>query len=501
MDVNKDGAVISSEQTDALVALEDSAPDVLFETFPGTDLALWPLLRYLLVQSMGEITNYNAAASAETVIPTKNARPSLRTLAWRAANLAIPNAYSPRRIGRRDLLFVVRGTTLAQTASGRKNWYIGDYAAGEPDRSAILQDRGIKRRGTALERPSFGATFTFDRDIYLAKRESDRHPVSDADATRVRTLVREIYRALPYAVPEERIDRAIERVIERGQYGPHVARRFARLIDRVKPRIAFFQTAAYFNHASLLPVLKDRGVLLVEPQHGWIGPSHPAYNFGAAFTRPELARYMPDVLLTFGEFWSDAVRMPSEKVAIGKAHLEGSVSGAQSLIDREKTVLVVAGVYQEEVLTRYAKQIRDRLPGDWRVLFRPHPSERAVVAQRYPGLMGEDRIEIDKTLDVNESLGNARAVFGFASTVLYEAMGFGCDVFVFDSPLADQYVDREIFGDRLTDEASVRAAVAKVLDPTAPRARDKSGVLDSIWRPDAIENFREFVRDRIGSEA
>ncbi|GAA4165603.1 hypothetical protein GCM10022286_29110 [Gryllotalpicola daejeonensis] len=496
--------MIPTPQTEALVALEDAAPDVLFETFPGTDLAIWPLLRWPLIRSMAEASSggedaadAGSDASSGAALPGAKAQKSLRQRAWETSQVVLPNPHSLRKARGRDLLFLVSGTTLAQTDAGVKNWLVGDFAVAEGGRSAVLQDRGIKRRPSAAERPSFEATYSLDREIFLARRDAAAHPLSTSAQASVHAAVRGIYAVLPFDVPDSAIERTAAWVVTRGQIASHLGKQFAPLVDRMKPKAAIMQTAAYLNQPSLISVLKDRGVRVIEPQHGWIGPSHGAYNFGAAITRPEFARFMPDTLLTFGEFWSDKVRFPGEKVAIGKPHLEQTAAKAPAPAEREKTVLVVSNRYQEEVTTRLVTDIRDALPGEWRVLFRPHPSERALVAQRYPGLIGEDRISIDTALDVNETLARSRAVFGYFSTVLYEALAFGCEVFVFDSPMADVCADKEIFGERVSDAESVRSAVDVVLGAAPSALQAAPGLLESIWKPHAVENFRAFVRSGV----
>lgn len=82
-----------------------------------------------------------------------------------------------------------------------------------------------------------------------------------------------------------------------------------------------------------------------------------------------------------------------------------------------------------------------------------------------PQLKGEACIDIDLVLDVNEILARMQAVFGFLSTVLYEALAFGCRAFVFDSSVADRCADREIFGERVTDPASAQMAVDTIFNP------------------------------------
>jgi hypothetical protein len=48
-----------------------------------------------------------------------------------------------------------------------------------------------------------------------------------------------------------------------------------------------------------------------------------------------IKEYLPDYFLTFGKFWSDNIRTPSEKVEIGFPYLEEKVNMARQLKNQE----------------------------------------------------------------------------------------------------------------------------------------------------------------------
>lgn len=479
--------MISSEGTEALIALEDAGPDVLFESLPDSGARIWPLLRWPVARSMAEIELNTIAVRGVS---------SRRKAIVRAARQVIPSPYHSARIRRdKDFMFVVDGGTSRLTPTGRANWLVDDFANAVAGRSVVLQDLDIDRSAVA-QRPDFDDTFTFIDSLTYVDGATKIAPLGDEAKDFVRSVVRETFRQLPFDVDAARSAAVEDEVVYRCARIRHLNRRFEKTLDRVHPKAVFMQTGAYGDRSSLISILKKRGILVAEPQHGWIGPCHAAYNFGAAMSTPELQACLPDVLLTFGDFWSSIVRYPGEIVSIGKPHIDASASA--SVADRPLEVVVVSSVYARDTIVRYTRVLRDHLPPSWKVVFRPHPSERASATEIYSELVGESRIEFDDRADVYETLSTVRGVFGFASTVLYEALAFGCHVSVFDSPLADLYIDDAIFGERVSDERSLQRAAAGLVDSSGHGDTGISPtVLEQIWKPNATENFRRFVEDRV----
>jgi hypothetical protein len=250
------------------------------------------------------------------------------------------------------------------------------------------------------------------------------------------------------------------------------------------------EDASYGGRAALVALMKARGILVAEPQHGWIGPTHGAYNFGAAMRVPELFATLPDELLTFGDYWSEGIRHPARSVAIGKPHLEAMSEFAVDWEERPRSVLLVSSVTDPEETNDFGLALRSALPTTWTVIFRPHPSERVDVESRYGRMLSHSGIKLDENSDVYESLSTIRGVVGVASTVLFEALAMGCHVFVRDSPYAEYYVG-DVFGPTIHGAPDI-ARVARVLleDNAGPAA----GIADAMWKPRATENFNLWAR-------
>jgi len=480
--------MIGSRGTDALIALEDAAPPILFETFPKSDMQIWPLLRWPVARSLAEVElNKHAVPRVVTRMQTVE----------RALKRLLPNPYGPARIrNTADILFVVSGSTVSRSPEGLKNWLVEDHARTLGAQALVLQDRAIDSSTPAHLMPTFVNTFSFEDSAVRAEAAAKFFAPSKSELAHSHEFVQEIFNVLEFDVDPARVREAGRQLEVRYRRARHTARLFEHVLDRVRPKILFMQTASYGDRSHLISMAKNHGITVAEHQHGWIGPSHGAYNFGAAMWSQELSRCLPDFLLTYGDFWSSQVRTPSELVSVGKPHLEAMAAKSPPYSARNKDIVIVSGMYEPEETARFTIAVRDALPNDWRVVFRPHPTERAAVRERFPTLVNQSRIVIDEKEDVFETLKQARGVVGHASTVLYEALALDCVVFVKDSPLADLYVDESIFGARITDDKSLRRAMNELVQSTGG---SNTTDLGPIWHANSTEKFARFVEEVIGA--
>jgi len=82
-------------------------------------------------------------------------------------------------------------------------------------------------------------------------------------------------------------------------------------------------------------------------------------------------------------------------------------------------------------------------------------------------------------------------VIGIASTVLFEALAFGCRVFVRDSALVDYYVvDR--FGPTIKGETDL-AKVANQINAHDLSQQHLSVASSDMWATGAVERFQEWL--------
>lgn len=472
----------TSPSTQALLDLEDASPAVLAESLPGSEVPFWPQVRSAFMFAITE--QYFGNTSVAT--------PTSRAAAWRKLVSAfVPSTKDPRRLrGPIPLVYMVSGTTTYRAGSRTRDWLVGDFVEAQPDESVILQWAELPATRTAFE-PTRSLSGIASRAAgYARLTRGGSETLGSVDR-----LVREYARLLGLPIDEGRIGAITATAAYHQGLAPHFERSLLKVLDRLQPDTVIMQGAAYGQYSALIFALKRRGVRVVEPQHGWIGPSHGAYNFGAAMHSPELAATLPDELLTFGDYWSSGLRTPFVTTAIGKPHLEAMQKGADQWEERPREVLFVSSVADPERSTDFGLALAEALPSGWQVRFRPHPRERPVVANRYARMLTHSRITLDEEPDVYVSLRTARGVVGVASTVLFEALALGCRVFALDGPFAPYFVG-DLFGPLIDgpDSASFIIDELNQPGPTVSRAR-----LDTIWKPHAIQNFGRWSEDRLGT--
>ncbi len=468
----------TSVSVQRLLHIEDSDPEVLHESVRDGDLPLWPRVRMFFAQSLA------AAELGENAVATTANPWSVRRRLVRAL---LPSRWDARGLRtRRDLLAVVGGGTVRTIDSHEDNWLVGDYLRAAPERAALLQWRALPGAGGA---PSFRPSRSLDPLDARVDFRARRHALSSSQVARIDGLLDSYAELFRGVLDPGQLD-AVKHSAQRFELlRPLVADEFARILDRVQPRTVLMEDASYGHRGALIAQMKERGIHVAEPQHGWIGPSHAAYNFGAAMFVDDMRAQLPDELLTFGDFWSQGIRVPYRTTAVGKPHLEHAATAAPAPDERARVVLVVSSIADPEGTERFVLELDAALPDEWTVAFRPHPSERAVLDRRYPRIASSRSVTIDAESDVYVSLAAARAVVGTASTVLYEAVPFGTTVFVRESAHTAYYAGT-LFGD-VIDDADGPEVIARTLTTTSTPTVSKE--ITALWAPEAATRVRRWV--------
>jgi hypothetical protein len=433
---------------------------------------VWPMLRWPLAQQ---------AARRELGTNDSVPRPRWQSR-MRQLRAALPVARRASRArGPVATVFLVGGTTVSGNRRNVTNWLIDPLARASGD-AVVLQDARL--RGA----PAFERTYTLADLLTRLDAGVRARPLSTRDRKLAEEAVTELTQSYPAADADPATLRRL--MVHRLTRAAMFEREMERLIDRLGPRLVVMEEAAYGSRGHLIAALRARGIRVAEPQHGVIGPSHAAYNYGAAWSAEELARHLPHELLTFGEFWSDELAWPARAVAVGKPHLSAQASSAPPLMQRDRAVLVASSMFQRADLIATATRIRDLLPEDWTVLIRPHPAERDTAQEVFAPVLSESRIALDLGGDVYRTFGRVRGVVGYISTVSYEALAFELPSVILDSPTADLYMPREIFGERVRDDADLAAAVDAIVAGGHP-----SGDWRRVWADDPEARFAAYLEE------
>jgi hypothetical protein len=209
------------------------------------------------------------------------------------------------------------------------------------------------------------------------------------------------------------------------------------LFAKLKPKIIIVECGHYGPSSQIIAIAKQRGIIVVEMQHGYIGKSHIAYNFHDSIMA-QIAWYLPEYFFTFGDYWSDSIRIPGKKITIGKLLIEENRTKASE--KKENTVLIISsGTMYKEVceFVRLSYDALDKL--GYKVVLRPHPTEKGQIDARYGKLLATG-IVLDVNMDLYERLRSVKMVVSLeVSTVLYEALAFCGKVYCQNSSVNAYY--------------------------------------------------------------
>lgn len=205
----------------------------------------------------------------------------------------------------------------------------------------------------------------------------------------------------------------------------HFYRLFVRKVaERVPGKKVFLNCGCYLGPNAVLSWhFHNQGFIIIEPQHGYIGPNHRAYNYPKEiFNLPGVQEVFPDYFLTFGKKWGQDISIPSKIIPVGNKYLEDHVKTIQSQKESEKNILVVSQGTVTERMVDIAKTLAAAFP-DKTIQFKLHPGE-IPFKERYRELEAFKNIEIIGLENIFNLISKAKYIVGYNSTTLFEALAF-----------------------------------------------------------------------------
>lgn len=306
--------------------------------------------------------------------------------------------------------------------------------------------------------------------------------LSAPEARAVRDFVEQVVKIYDFAALQDDLAAVITRALTRQN---NLRRFFERiLLPRVKSaRFAFREDASYMGESGLLTrLLHEYGFLVAEPQHGLLSAFHPAYHLPSSvlsnLEHPARA-YLPDIFLTYGEYWSQQAHVPAAKFVIGSAQLAAMLAGAEKRIPIENQILVISGDNRALAL---GKALAEALPAH-QIVFKLHPLEFAKQEQ-FQMELNYLNVRVVARTNVYELIAESPVIVGHSSTVLVEAVAFaGKRVFYYEPA----FIPAEV-GTRFWDAENL---VDLILDPSCghPQAQPSD-----FWELDVEARAAAFAR-------
>ena len=210
---------------------------------------------------------------------------------------------------------------------------------------------------------------------------------------------------------------------------------YLKLLGRVQPKKIWI-VIGYGNHA-LIAAARHRGIETEEIQHSLISRHHMNYSFGGREEVP----YFPDRMCLFGRFWYDIAQLPLNKDQIDyyvhpiRRHKAGGIRESKN----DKIMFLTQPIITKYIVAFIEKMVASRLFDGYQIIVKLHPSEYRDWREREPELArfaGQGFVKVVDSFEVPlyDWFREADTVIGVASTSVFEALYFGCDVFLLRTP-------------------------------------------------------------------
>ncbi|WP_295234442.1 hypothetical protein [Sediminibacterium sp.] len=208
-------------------------------------------------------------------------------------------------------------------------------------------------------------------------------------------------------------------------------------------QIVFHEDGHYGGDKALINYYAHKSnKTVIEPQHGFINRNHPAYYFGKKFCENKIVKkYFPDYFLTYGKFWSNSAQVPNSKIEIGNPHLETISKSLNAGSTKNKCILIIgSGVNVNQ--TNELLQTALKNSNGYEIKYRPHPQEISLHLNRYSESYKQG-LQLDSD-SLYTSLNSCEILIAEMSTVLFEALLFCNNVFLYKSSYTNAYYDESI---------------------------------------------------------
>ena len=263
---------------------------------------------------------------------------------------------------------------------------------------------------------------------------------------------------------------------------------FIKVFKKLSPQIVFIRGSTYGGYYSiLLSLAKENGIITGEFQHGNIYEDHVAYNYGDAIFKSEsYKKYLPDYVLTFGDYWNNKIKMPSKKITIGYPHYSESLKKYQKIKPESNTILIISQGTITEKFVEIAKYLAVNLP-NYKIVFKLHPGE-VPFEERYKELHNYVNVDVVKSGDIYEYIARAEKIVAWNSTAIFEALNFNKELYILDNELSNTVIPKEI-GIRFKENEEL---ISKV------NTFKSINNLEQYFNPNWKENYRKFLEEEIG---
>jgi hypothetical protein len=185
-----------------------------------------------------------------------------------------------------------------------------------------------------------------------------------------------------------------------------------------------------YGKEELIASARERGIEVIEVQHGVISSYHMGYYFPFEHSIP----YFPDELILFGDYWKESIRFPLNSRRTKKS-FSLMKSSYNSIVINESKMNRILFISQGSIGVHLAKIAADFAnKNSVECYYKLHPSEYSNWRSKYSELAEceiNGRIKvISNENSIYELFNLCKYVVGVYSTAIYESLMYECKTFV-----------------------------------------------------------------------
>ncbi|MBS6702382.1 MAG: hypothetical protein KH284_12380 [Clostridiales bacterium] len=215
-------------------------------------------------------------------------------------------------------------------------------------------------------------------------------------------------------------------------------RYYRKLLQKVRPKQIYY--VVINSMFGLIAAAHDLQIPVEEIQHGLMCRYHLNYSFPYNNEIP----YFPDRFCLFGAYWGDITPLPLKKDQLDyyENRIREYEPGKNRVHKNNKVMFLTQLNFSPEMFTFLKAVLENPECRGLEIIIKLHPSEFHVWKELYPyleDLLANHHISLIDNFDIPlySLFQQVDSVVGVASTSLFEALYFGCDVYLLNIPGVD----------------------------------------------------------------
>ncbi len=458
----------------------ENDPKLLSFSFVHDNILIWPFARYTLLKYI-----FNKEFNSEKVHTNINNLSLINIIKYICQSIKL----SP--FGIKNNYDIISFSTYLLSSEKKDGKYfnrIADYFGSVYPKKTLILERssGMKYR---LPR-YFNNIASPDIIAIRAAIKSKFSRSKSQDACEIKNFLGYLQKHLPV-----NIDNTINKKIEKSlliisKKLPILHRFYKKLLKKLRPKIIFLNCASYGYESYIIKWAKEMEIITGEYQHGILGMP---YKYGTILQKSkEYEKYIPEYLITFGEYWNDQAQTNSKTIAIGNPHFEEklkSFTPEQIFENSAKHILMVSqGTTDNKMVDltiKLSNLVKER---KYNIIYKLHPGESSFQ-DRYKKLYNIANIQVADSGDIYKYIYKSNFIITISSFTIFEAIAFNKYVFVYNLPEANLFIPKD-FGCWFNSAEELY----ELIEQKNPfkTIRDRSYYWQNDWRDNYI-NFIEQI--------